>query len=62
MKCDIDSLLDHYEYSPHYADFGKNEGDDGFFPAIRLSWFLNCIALKPGRVAVFTEGPHSVWQ
>ena len=22
---------DHYEYSPLHADFGKNEGDDGFF-------------------------------
>ena len=42
---------DQYEYSPHYADFGKNDGDDGFFQQFDYLVPQLHRVLKPGRVA-----------
>ena len=42
---------DQFEYSPHYADFGKNEGDEGFFQQFDYLVPQLHRVLKPGRVA-----------
>ena len=42
---------DHYEYSPNYADFGHNDGDDGFFAQFDYLVPELYRVTKPGRVA-----------
>jgi DNA modification methylase len=42
---------DHYEYSPHFADFGHNQGDDGFFEQFDYLVPELYRVLKPGRIA-----------